>query len=126
MSISDGRGLRDAGSQIEDAAARTQILIGSLTLTDDPIGVDLTKPNMPVWTAMHEDEPWVPAPVSHSLTGFLKALEIAARTAKGRNGTDELGANPFRDGEIESMISRILAADPGADEEFWRSLFETD
>lgn len=123
IEIGDGTELSSARAMFPDAP-KGQAVIGSLTLTGDPIGVDLARAEFPVWTNSHDDEDWDPTWIASSLVLFDRALGIVAESTRGRNSADDVEANPLSQADIEKIVSTIRAADPEADADFWRAFFE--
>ena len=60
------------------------VVIGSEELCGDPIFIDTSVEEFPVYTAAHGEGRWDPRPVAASLEGFGKALSIVAEAARGR------------------------------------------
>ena len=100
------------------------LVVGSEDLCGDPIFVDLTKPEFPVFTAAHGEGYWNPILIASSFQGFINALEEIGRVAQGRKNPIELERKPVSASERERALSRIAEFNPEASLEFWENWFE--
>jgi hypothetical protein len=60
------------------------VIIGYAEQCGDPIFIDKSAANFPVYTAVHGEGSWSPEQIAASLDGFSKALSTVARIARGR------------------------------------------
>lgn len=90
----------------------------------EPLFVDLSVPELPVFTAAHGKGVWNPVLVNSSLSGFTEALEAVERVSKGRSNPVEAERNPLPDSERQRVLNRIAELQGDAPLEFWESWFE--
>ena len=99
------------------------LVIGYEDLCGDPIFVDLSKSELPVFTAAHGEGDWNTIPIGSSLDGFVQALLEVERLAQGRNNPVQLEHNPLSEVEREQVLSRIAELNPNASLQFWKNWF---
>lgn len=74
-------------SVVNDAAGswqRNWIVIGCKALCGDPIFVDVSVEDCPVYTAIHGEGSWTPNLIADNIEGFSKALKSVATIASDR------------------------------------------
>lgn len=98
------------------------IVIGYEECCGDPIFIDSSKKDYPVYTAMHGEGPWDPTQIAVSLEAFGRALSVLAKTAKGRESPVALEANPLSQSEKEATLATFQSNNPGLDLQFWEIL----
>ncbi len=103
---------------------RSWLVIAYEDLLGDPIFVDLSGPELPVYTAAHGEGEWNPVLVASSFNGFIEALKEVERVSKGRSNPVEAERNPLPDSERQHVLSRIAELNGNAPLEFWESWFE--
>ena len=103
---------------------RSWLVIGYEDSLGDPLFVDLSAPELPVFTAAHGEGEWNPVLVASSFSGFIEALKEVERVSKGRSNPVEAERNPLLDGERQRVLSRIAELNGNAPLEFWESWFE--
>jgi hypothetical protein len=101
---------------------RSWLVIGHDQSTEDPIFVDLSKPLMSVYTAMHGMDDWQPERIADSAAAFFRSLELVQSVAHGREDPDALELNPLSDDERESVLRQIRGLNPHSDLQFWQLL----
>ena len=94
-------------------------VIGYEDLCGDPIFVDLSNSELPVFTAAHGEGPWLPELIASSFNGFIKALEEVNAVSEGRQTPVELERNPLSASQREHALKKIAEANPHASLEFW-------
>jgi len=99
------------------------LVIGYEELCGDPIFVDLSKSELPVFTAAHGDDDWNPVLIGSSLDGFVQALLKVKRVSQGRTNPVQLEHNPVSEIEREKLLSRIVELNQNASLEFWANWF---
>ena len=103
---------------------RGWLVVAHEDLLGDPIFVDLSKPELPVFTAAHGGDEWNPVLIASSLRGFIEALTEVKRVSKSRSNPVEAERNPLPATERERILSRIVELNGGASLEFWEGWFE--
>jgi len=103
---------------------RSWLVIAYEDLLGDPLFVDLSAPELPVYTAAHGEGEWNPVLVASSFDGFMGALNEVERVSKGRSNPVEAERNPIPDSECQRVLSRIAELNGGAPLEFWESWFK--
>jgi hypothetical protein len=98
------------------------IVIGYEEQCGDPIFIDESAPNFPVYTAMHGEGIWDPEQIAASLEGFGKALSAVTRIARGREHPVALENNPLTQSERDAALAEIPLQDQEIDLEFWENL----
>jgi hypothetical protein len=98
-------------------------VIGYEDLCGDPIFIDVSFAEVPVYTASHGMGEWKPTQISDSFEAFSKSLKIVAEIAVGRENAVKLVANPIGLAEAETSLDAIRAINPNSDMEFWELLF---
>jgi hypothetical protein len=104
----DGRSLVGPG-----AWEQQWMVIGHDDLCGDPIFVDVTKPELPVFTASHGQGLWEAELIAQSAASFFESLNAAEEVQSGRLSR-------------ESGLSKIAGLNHGkhVDLEFWSVLME--
>jgi hypothetical protein len=102
----------------------TWLVIATEDLAGDPIFIDLTGDEFPVFTAPHGEGTWEPELLATSLQAFGKALREVQLVSIGRQNPVELENNPLPDPDREALLERIEGM-TGADSEFWAQWLET-
>lgn len=85
-------------------------VIGSEDLCGDPIFVELTKPELPVFTAIHGEGDWNPVLIASSFKAFINALEEIEHVAQGRQNPVELERNQVSESatpHVQLFASRL-------------------
>jgi hypothetical protein len=94
------------------------LVIGYEDLCGDPIFIDLSQSELPVFTAAHGEGDWNPILIGSSLDGFVQALIEVERLAQGRNNPVQLERKPLTEIECEMVLSRIAKLNRNASLEF--------
>ena len=103
---------------------RSWLVIGYEDSLGDPLFVDLSAAELPVFTAAHGEGEWNPVLVASSFGGFIKALEEVERVSKGRSNPVEAERNPLPDSERQRVLSKIAELNGNSSVEFCESWFE--
>ncbi len=98
------------------------IVIGHEEQCGDPIFIDKSAPNFPVYTAMHGEGSWDPEQIAASLDGFRKALSAITRIARGRENPVGLENNPLSQSDRDSALAEIRLHNAEVNLEFWDNL----
>jgi hypothetical protein len=101
---------------------RSWLVIGTEQTTGDPLFIDLEKPLLPVYTAMHGMGDWQPEPVADSADAFLRSAELVRGVSSGRESPVELERNPLSDAERDAVLRQIESLNPRSDMNFWELL----
>jgi len=91
------------------------LVIGYEELCGDPIFIDTSCEEFPVYTAMHGEGRWDAKPIAVSLAAFGKSLSAIAQVAKGRAHPKDLEQNPLTSSEKQEAITAIRRENPGID-----------
>ena len=123
-----GYSVGDAGEDFTGENAgdwkRSWLVIGYEDLLGDPLFVDLSAPELPVYTVAHGEGEWNPVLVASSFNGFIAALKEVECASKGRRNPVEAERNPLPDSERQRVLSRIAELNGDAPLEFWESWFQ--
>lgn len=103
---------------------RSWLVVAYEDLLGDPLFVDLSPSELPVYTAAHGEGEWNPVLVASSFNGFIEALKEVKRVSEGRSNPVEAERNPLPDSERQRVLSRITELSGNASLEFWESWFE--
>ena len=91
----------------------------------DPIFVDASRPEWPVYTAAHGAGDWIPELIADSFTGLLGALDAVRVVARGRDTPVALEHRPIARLERDEVLAQIANANPRASLSFWRNWLAT-
>jgi hypothetical protein len=83
------------------------IVIGYETSCGDPLFMDSSDDQLPVFTAMHGEGSWEPRRVAISLEIFVFSFNAFAQIANGRANPVELEKNPLSEDDRASFLSQI-------------------
>ena len=100
------------------------LVIGDEDICGDPILVDLSETDLPVFTAAHGQGRWDPEMLASSLAGFVKALAEIDRVSQNRRNPVLLEAHPLSKVERERVLKQIAKVIGKANLEFWDAWFE--
>ncbi len=101
------------------------IVIGNESTCGDPIFIDASDSNLPVYAAPHGEGTWVPELIALSFDKFAECLKLLARISQGRENPVALENNPLSDEEKEKVQSQIINLNPGIDGSFWALFLES-
>ncbi|HMP82442.1 MAG TPA: hypothetical protein PKA41_07005 [Verrucomicrobiota bacterium] len=101
------------------------VVIGNEGLCGDPIFIDATKEEYPVYTAAHGMGEWSPQLIAPSFSIFAKILEQLQSLARGRTTPVEMERNPLTNKERKAFLKSITRYDSSIDVSFWQSICET-
>ena len=90
----------------------------------DPIFVDTSRPELPIYTAMHGEGDWVPEQIADSFDGFVAALMAVAAVSGGREHPVGLAAHPLSEAERAQTVLRVKVANPNTDLGWWMAWLE--
>jgi hypothetical protein len=103
---------------------RSWLVIAYEDSLGDPLFIDSSTPELPVFTAAHGEGEWNPTLVASSLSGFIEALKEVERVSKGRSNPIEAERNPLPDSERQRVLSKIAELNGSSSLEFWENWFE--
>jgi len=98
------------------------LVIGYDGTCGDPLFIDTSKEEYPVYTAMTGKGRWDPIPIAISLQGFANALSAVAALAKGRENPAALEQNPITISEKNIALAIIRQQNPDIEISFWDTL----
>jgi hypothetical protein len=101
---------------------KSWLVIGYEDCCGDPIFIDTSQEEFPVYTAIHGEGPWEANRIADTLVGFAHALSTIANVAKGREYPVALENNPLNQHEKEATLAAIQQHNPSADLSFWQNL----
>lgn len=102
------------------------VVIGYEGLCGDPIFIDTSNEDFPVYTAAHGMGQWSPQLIASSFSHFIQILERLQALAHGRANPVEMERHPITDEESEALAKFISGGSPNADLAFWQGICETD
>jgi hypothetical protein len=103
---------------------KSWLVIGRETLCGDPVFIDTSRPELPVFTAAHGMGIWEPILIAPSIKAFFEILLRLAALAKGRENPVALEENPIPKQAVQ-QFRKLLSAYLGRQfPSFWRSVFE--
>ncbi|MGH7719327.1 MAG: hypothetical protein ACREON_10845, partial [Gemmatimonadaceae bacterium] len=97
------------------------LVIGHEDETGDPLFVDTTSGDWPVYTAAHGDGTWLPERIADGILSFCRALHLLRYVAPGRETPVALETNPVPESEQRRILSRIEDENPYSSLDFWES-----
>jgi len=102
------------------------VVIGYETGCGDPIFIDTSDPNFPVYTALHGEGNWNPNLISSTYHGFLQIIEKLKILATDREYPTKMEEKPMTQKEYDEFI--LFASDRGGLESafFWELLVSDD
>jgi hypothetical protein len=101
---------------------KSWIVIGNEDLCGDPIFIDSSQADFPVYTAMHGEGRWEAEQIAASLVGFGHALTAIAGIAEGRKYPVALENKPLTQPERAAALAEIQRHNPNVDLSFWQGL----
>lgn len=101
------------------------IVIGRELCCGDPIFIDASEPELPVYTAMHGEGDWMPNLISSSYNGLLKIIEQLRKVAAGREDPDSMEAHPMTQKEYDAFLAKTAKLG-GLDDCFFWALMVSD
>jgi len=118
---SDGKSLcNSAGGWQSD-----WLVIGYDTGVGDPLILNTSGPQLPVFTSVHGEGKWELQPVAISVESFAACLDEFAKIALGRSNPVETDRNPLPDADREAYRTRIAAINENKiAPDFWDALLE--
>jgi len=103
---------------------KSWLVIGFEDLGGDPIFIDTSQEDFPVYTAIHGESRWDAKRIADSLNGLMYALSAIADVAKGREYPVALENNPLKQSEREAALAVIRQHNPTTNLDFWKDLLE--
>jgi hypothetical protein len=98
------------------------IVIGYEECCGDPVFIDSSKEDFPVYTAIHGEGSWDAEQIAVSLIAFGRALSTISAVSRGREYPVALESNPLAQSEKEAILAVIQSDNPSLDLEFWGRL----
>ena len=98
---------------------REWLVIGIDEICGDPIFIDTSGDDLPVYTAMHGEGEWEPERIADSFGSFIAVLEQIRVIAAGRESPVALEENPLPEAVKEEPLEKIEALNPESSLEFW-------
>jgi hypothetical protein len=102
------------------------IVIGKDETEGDPIFVDTSKPELPVFTAEHGTGVWEPFMIADSLEGFSVIIKTMLELANGRETPLGLERNPFTEEEIVHFQDVFEENNPKSEDWYWKLILSND
>jgi len=99
------------------------VVVATDTINGDPIFIDQSKVELPVFTAMHGEGAWEPAPVADSWKQFVAALEFARPYTAGRENPVALEKAPLSAAEQQALANGLEVILGERLPYFWMLLF---
>jgi hypothetical protein len=115
---------RDLTGRAPGAWRASWLVIGNELLSGEPIFVDLAKPGIPVYTAMHGQGEWNPARIAKSFDGFVLGLREMEAASRGRKHPVALEKQPLGKAERRELIRRLRCLGGPSEHAFWLSWFQ--
>ena len=95
----------------------TWVVIGHEDQCGDPLFVDTSDSELPVFTAPHGEGAWRPQMIAESLGQFSKALRYLKAVTQGRETPLEFANNPVDD--VDAVLEKLGELTACPDEPFW-------
>ncbi|MES0488559.1 MAG: hypothetical protein ABUK01_01105 [Leptospirales bacterium] len=109
----------------EDGKWRKEwIVVGRDTSLGDPLLIDTSKKEFPLYTAVHGEESWDPVLLSPSLERFLKSLEILRKLETEFHRVKETKDVAAFESMRGLSLIEILRLNEGCDDSFWEEMFD--
>jgi hypothetical protein len=90
----------------------------------DPIFIDTSKPQYPVFSAMHGAGVWDPELIADGLTGFTQALQVMEKIAINRASPVALEQHPINQELAAKVLADIQQHNPIAGTDYWEIFLE--
>ncbi len=121
----DPDGEEVTGEADGDWHASWYVFARDLTL-DDPVFVDLSQEQLPVYTADRETEEWDPEPVSDSLENFIRSLILIRDTCR----QDDLLLEPkekflMAETGLNEIQKKLLQINGSKSKDYWEEFIES-
>nr|WP_319394728.1 hypothetical protein [uncultured Desulfobacter sp.] len=101
-------------------------VIGRDSSFGDPIFIDSSNSNFPVYTAAHGEGIWSPELISGTYADFLLVIEKLETLAANRRNPVEMQKNPMTQEEYDSFINFVSANAELTDTAYWEILVADD
>ncbi|MDR2012676.1 MAG: SMI1/KNR4 family protein [Rhodanobacter sp.] len=105
---------------------KSWLVLARETACGDPIFIDQSQTQLPVYTAMHGEGSWELTPVASSWSQFLAALEFIRPYTKGREHPAGLEENPISVAEQKALEKGLVKILGSPMPEFWSILLESE
>jgi hypothetical protein len=122
--VQQGYGIVPTGSKTD--WRNEWIVIGNEGLCGDPIFIDTSDENYPVYTAGHGMGEWTPQLIASSFSNFVQTLNRLQVLARGRTNPVEIEKKPITDKEREEFFNSIHRDSSAVDVTFWKMICETE
>ena len=93
---------------------------------DDPIFVDIEKPNLPIFISEHGNGEWEESYIAISIENFSQILNDLKQLSIGRENPNKIEKNPISETELENFLSKTKNDNKGMDIEYWEIFLEND
>lgn len=100
------------------------LVIGRETLCGDPLFIDTSEPDLPVFTATHGTGIWESILIAPSIKAFFELLVHLAALAKGRENPVALEESPLPKQAVQQFRSLLSARLGRRNPSFWNSVFK--
>ncbi len=117
---------QDRTGECEGDWLKEWTVIGYDGLIGDPIFVDSSNPQFPVYTAAHGQGHWEADLVSGTFGGFLQILERLRVLSVGRDNPVALENNPLPKEDITRFLDFASEVGDLEDTSFWELILEND
>ena len=91
----------------------------------DPIFIDESLSDLPVFTAQHGEGSWDEIKLASSLSNFKEIILLLEKISKNRENPVQLNQNPMSEIEIKNFIEEIEAKND-IDPWWWELFIESD
>lgn len=100
------------------------LVIGNEPVCGDPIILDTSDSNLPVFYDLHGQGKWEPAIIALTLDTFIESLREIRKLSVGRSDPVSLVQNPVTEGERARVIEKIKSLNSGDDSStsFWEDM----
>ena len=102
------------------------VVIGSEACCGDPIFIDTSIPEFPVYTAVHGEGRWSPVLISNSYQGLLKITEKLGILATGREYPTRLESKPMTQNEYDEFLRQVADLGELQDTLFWARMISDE
>ena len=102
------------------------LVVGTDDEVGDPIFVDTSAEDWPVFTAAHGAGEWEPERIADSFLDFLEALRIVSDLATGRSNPMALEQNPLPARQRERALREIRMRNPGSELGYWEGWLDQE
>jgi len=102
------------------------LVVGQEDMCGDPVFIDISNDDLPVFTAVDGEGIWEPTLLATSLNGFVAGLRLVSQLGANRSNPVELEGNPLSEPEMKALVDGLQCLGEGAELGCWTNWFEIE